>query len=334
MKNVLQFKCQEEVINYLNTLSQEELKQEFNIIDNLYSKLYHFLYSIVLEIFTKYYDKPLDDICFNKIENYEKYIEEYLIDFSKYIDSISKDLKEFVFCVNKEKLMINSKSYLLKEDNSNIKEVIIEIYGKIINDDYNGTYNQLVLLVNKLKRHIECYNYLKSEKRNYLSSFSEFFENINRLSYNRESLEIIVNDALKITEIISEEIILRKHDFKTLLSKENYEILEKYNLINKLAIILYSPIIGIDMVDLSNAFKGKKISKIIDNNIEREFNKTEENTNIIYLLGSKREDVLSIIYDKINQLERKYNNKNNDDFYQISGLIIGEEREIIIVIGE
>ena len=65
MKNFLQYKTKEEFIDYLDKLTQEELIQEFNISDNLYSKLRNLLNTIVITIFTKYYDKPLDDICYN-----------------------------------------------------------------------------------------------------------------------------------------------------------------------------------------------------------------------------------------------------------------------------
>ena len=339
MMNLLQYKTQEEFIDYLNKLTEEELIEEFNISDNLYSRLSYLLHITVITIFTKYYDKPLDDIGYHKIEDYEKYTEGYLNDLSKYLEDITNELNEFKFYVNKEELKINSMSWALKEDNSNIKEVIIAIYEKIINNNYSGIYNRLVLLISKLKKHIDSYDYLKYAQK-YKEEFSidelmnsHILENRGKLIYKPETLKIIVNDTLKVSEIISESIIDRKYDFKEYLSKENYEILEKCNLINKLSFILYSPIIGIDMADLLSTFKNKKISKIIDNSIEKNFNTVDKYTDFIYLLDSQRENVLSEIFEKSNQLKEKYSSKDYEVEY-IVGLINGDKREIIIIIGE
>lgn len=335
MKNFLQYKTKEEFIDYLDKLTQEELIQEFNISDNLYSKLRDLLNTIVITIFIKYYDKPLDDICYNKINDYDKYIEEYLIDFSKYLEEIVEKVKELLFYTNKEKLQYNSMSWGLKEDNSNIKEVIIDIYEEVINNDYNGIYNRLVLLVSKLKKHIDNYEYLKYIKKDKdnlsidESINSDTLENRSKI----ETLKIIVNNLLKVSEIISENIIDLRYDFKELLSEENYEILERNNLINKLSLILDQPIVGSDIADIYFKFKNKKISKIIDNNIEKEFNTVNKYTGVIYLLLTEKENNLLKIYKKVYFLRKKYYNKD----YEVDvfpGLIFGDEREIIIVIGE
>ena len=79
-------------------------------------------------------------------------------------------------------------------------------------------------------------------------------------------------------------------------------------------------------------FKNKKISKIIDNNIEKEFNTVNKYTGVIYLLLTEKNNLLEI-YKKVYFLREKYYNKD----YEVDvfpGLIFGDEREIIIVIGE
>jgi hypothetical protein len=223
----------------------------------------------------------------------------------------------------------------LKEDNSNIKEVIIDIYEEVINNDYNGIYNRLVLLVSKLKKHIDNYEYLKYIKKDKdnlsidESINSDTLENRSKI----ETLKIIVNNSLKISEIISENIIDLRYDFKELLSKENYEILERNNLINKLSLTLDQPIVGSDISDICFMFKNKKIAKIIDNNIEKEFNTVNKYTGVIYLLLTEKENNILEIYKKVYFLREKYYNKDCEvDVFP--GLIFGDEREIIIVIGE
>lgn len=312
MMNLLQYKNKSEFIDYLHKISIEELKQEFKISSNLYLELDRFLHTTIINIFTEFYDKPLDDICYYNIDNYDKYIGEYLNNLLKYLDSINNSLNEFVFYVNCEELEYYNWPYYLKEDNSNIKEVLTELYEKITNNVSNGIYDKLVLLANELKKQINEY-----------------------LKHDNNELTTIVNNVLKTTEIICKDVIFQKDDFKELLSEENYVMLEKYNLINKLILILNSSIIGYDLADLASMFKNQKIIKIIDNKIEREFNKGNKYTAVINILikNITCENIFSIIDKKREQLKEKYNSKDYEIDFLI-GLIFGNEREITIVIGE
>lgn len=334
IKNLLLFKDKIEFIEYLNSLSNQELELEFNLSDNLYSKTYNLLENIVIQIFTDFYDRPLDDICYKKIDNYKEYYLGYLNDFLNYLNRVTNDVFDLSNYANTEKLKVNSISYLIGLDNRDIKDVIIYAYDRILNEEYDGLYDRLIILINKLKKMIK--KNLQELERNddYEEIIWASLDETNRIydfPCDQESLKKRLDLFMNLTELISCIKINYQEKLEKLIDNDTYQILEKYNMINKLSIMPVRSIIGIDYYDIADMFKNSKIIKIMDNQEEILFKQTDTCTGILYLKTTKDCNI-SAVLEKSEKLREQYSKNNDIDV--LYGLKYGKEREIIIILGK
>lgn len=329
IKNVLEFINKESFIEYLDTLSEKELELEFNLCDNLEKEVFHLLQNAVKNIFISFYCDQLDDIYLNKIDNLNEYCLNYFNNFSLYLDSLSADINKLSKYNNTEELKVNSFSYLITCENKSIKEVIIYIYDMLLTDNFDkmypvkGLYNRLLLLVSTLKEKIN----------EYLSQLNNGCDNNNcksELINNNNNFNNIIETLFNLSEDISSIHFNSKRRFKELMNPSSFEILEKYNLINKLSLMLMNPLYGIDTRDIADVFNESKISKIIMNGKEIFINPIDEYTTIFNLMFNKENISFTDIEEKNKQLRLEY----KEDVDILYGLVYREDSEVIIILGK
>ena len=149
------------------------------------------------------------------------------------------------------------------------------------------------------------------------SGYKEIQELLNRIeTIKKDSLCDIYNemksiiDDLGVEEFIDDifEPNVIKYDvyLKEKIKPETYEILEKFNCIEKLKLIKYSSLISVDLYDLVVFFSDSKIVKIIDGDNTIELN-NEPPKNMFFIYFVNKEITVKEVYDMVKQLSTTYN---------------------------
>lgn len=339
-KNLLEFPSKLEYIKYLKTLSNEEKEREFNVCDNLYSELFYRLRKGTETFNVEYRLKALDDIYYQKISDYQKYIVDYIEQIKKYLTKYYLEyIKEVPTHINTNKLMVNSYSYLISCENKTYEEAILILYDKITNEFNTGVFDRFKYLYSEVNR--ICDNFLndlrvyKTEEMIYglILDTSDIFSSLFdiELAFNQETLEFIVQTLTNYFEMISLEKIDLQNFFKNHLEKENYEQLKKYNCLNKIALYLMTSFVSVDLSDILHCFKNKKIMKIIDGDKEIILNDTLTVDNILYIrfvLDSS--NVYKEVTDKYYSIYKEYDSAVE----VLPGFCYGNPKEVYIIIGK
>ena len=142
MKNKVLIYNKDDYTSYISKLDNFQKQKEFNILDNLYSKLNAF-YNDLKYYFDIHYCLEINDaIYYNEVN--ESYLSNLI---NKYNNDIKIKQEHFLILLNyhnDNKLKSNSLSYLLH--NNNINEVLTIIYDYI-----NNKINEIKELLNKLQ---------------------------------------------------------------------------------------------------------------------------------------------------------------------------------------
>lgn len=331
-KNLLNYVNREEYLKYLRTLEEDELLKEFNKADNLIKEVYYEFREIVNRFNLEYRIKVLDDIHHQTIKDYKEYINNYLNNLIVFLeqDYFSK-IQSILNYVNEDKLMVNSYSYLISCENKSVEEVILYIYDMIKSELGMGIYDRFKYLYGELKRIYNSYlfNYGINDSMTDLNSLNLFFFDIRPGKYNQKALEYLVKTLTDLIEYISYEKVDYQGIFGEYIDKYNYDILRKYNCLNKLSLLLKETLVGIDFIDIVSCFENQKIKKIIDGNEEINLEEANDITTILYIKFFKEDLELNSIWEDIEKLRGKYNCSD-----VITGVRTGEPKDFLLLIGK
>lgn len=279
MENKVLLYNKEEYKTYISELTEHKQKLEFNACDNLYSKLNQF-YKEVIYYFDINYCLVINEALYYKdIKDYDKYLSELTKQLIKDIQIKKDSLKEVIVSRNEEKLTVNSYSSYLY--NMTIVELLMNLYNKI-----NSGYKEIQELLNRIET---------IKKDSLCDIYNEMKSIIDDLG-----VEEFIDDIFE-PNVIKYDVYLKEK-----IKPETYEILEKFNCIEKLKLIKYPSLISVDLYDLVTFFSDSKIVKIIDGDNTIELN-NEPPKNMFFIYFVNKEITVNEVYDMVKQLSTTYN---------------------------
>lgn len=244
----------------------------------------------VLHYINKYiqfecYVKYTDDLYYENIDNYHEYLSNMLSDIKAYF---LKDVEPYLTLeyVELEDCPILESPYDFKD------------FEYLPNVALNKLYTEMLCLID--------------ESLSFLSKVKEV---------NKEELIDTLSKVVKLTEKYTYYYIDKREIYKNTFTKEQYEIFEKYNCLNKITYLLKMPqLFGFDYTDFKSFLEDAKIQLIVDGDKEFIFG-NEQSDGAVFITKA---DTFFELEENYQKYVKKYNLNISDKILSIDYNIKGD----------
>ena len=261
-EQIVNNKSNAEAFEFLYRLELNELVEIASIIERSFVNLDKKLFELLkfLDIETRI--NILDDLYDNNIKQYKVYLHQKLEIIEKLLDECVNYLNE-LFTLNYEVNKNNYYNYIniSLDDKEKLINNIADVCSSLMEfkkDDLINwnlfsspknpySYQVIKLLNNDLKEYIEDMRKLLQVNSDYKNVLLEFTKYLKKLLEEDTNLIIDSNSI-----------------FKDKLSFEQYEILERYNCLEKIGLIKYPSYVSFDLSDVVYFLENCQILRIID----------------------------------------------------------------------
>lgn len=289
-------------IEYLKTLDILELSYEFNYLTLIKEK--------VFEIYNTLIDKLKNEIVPSTKDN----LYSNLLSLKEYLLSTVLDF------INNRNLKLSDEVHDNVSEKALIKD-IISLYDDIFvipkpQDPFFGfePMNYKELKVSYYDAVVNLYISLNMVIRKHINNISE------------DKVKDIIDEVITAAEEYTEVYIIFEHIFREQLTTEQYNILYKYNLLEKLKQLATEvSIVGFDLSDIINCLKNAIITKIIDNG--EEIVLSNKRSNQLIFVKYAKDCKIPVFYDRLKFYKQKYTPSIDDC---LIGLYTGEDSEFVI----
>lgn len=287
---------------YIKTLDILELSDEFNYLTLIKEK--------VFEIYNTLIDKLKNEIVPSTKDN----LYSNLLSLKEYLLSTVLDF------INNRNLKLSDEVHDKVSEKALIKD-IISLYADIFvipkpQDPFFGfePMNYKELKVSYYDAVVNLYISLNMVIRKHINNISE------------DKVKDIIDEVITAAEDYTEVYIIFEHIFRKQLTTEQYNILYKYNLLEKLKQLATEvSIVGFDLSDIINCFKNAIITKIIDNG--EEIVLSNKRSNQLIFVKYAKDCKIPVFYDRLKFYKQKYAPSIDDC---LIGLYTGEDSEFVI----
>ena len=298
----------EEYIEFIKKLSIKELRIEATIIKNYLdslNKVYNGLIDLIrngIVICIK------DEMYFNPKSIDKKYILNKLSLLDNYLNN-----EVYSFFNNKNDLRQNIEVYSdYKElDEKKLYEIIIEYYSLIYKvREQLDLYPMFEYLITYKGMSYSLFDALSNLYLELHLKVKLYIEQLYVVEENKiiEFTNNFITDLVNITEKYCEHYIDIAPKFKEILDEDIYITLLKYNCLNTIKEMIFSPaLVGFDLADLKYFLKNSLITKIINN--DQEIVLSDLKPNKVLIAGFNDCKTLNEILDKV----KKYKKECSDD---------------------
>ena len=306
-KYIFSYFNKDELRTYLDSLTFDELCSCVNAIDHSLTELDRIVSELIYYIDIDIRIRILDDLYNRNINDYRMYLMNLVKQINNYFeDNIYKYFNEHILeptCYNNTK-EIQYKHYIRVPliDKETITDYILAVYSSALKCD-----------VKELKYwhffNTPCrpYSYpvIKLLDKEMNKIVMEIEEQLTEDNIDYEKYLSEISEKIKLVlEINTELIIDTKEIFKSNLSLENYQILEKYNCLEKIGLCKYPSIWPVDFADAFGFFKDSKILKIIDG--DKEYKINEGNPEKLFIVRICFNSTIKDSYEFFLEMRRKY----------------------------
>lgn len=314
----LQFK-KKNYLDYLKTLDIDSLQNEYLEVKYGTKEVIDRLNWLLDRIEFNFLNKLIDENYYNSLL-IKKFL--YMKLFELKADLFNKDIKNIEidnYILNDEEKSY-SKDQLINQI-SNYYNIFFQknVMTKELNKRFDYKKNNLSYyiryeeLTEKLSKQIDKYKEILENKK--YKDISKFIDQV---------IKTITN----IAEKYSDRYFNLDYIYKKIFTKEQYDVLNKYNCFNKFTYALKNiSVININLDDLKNMFNGTVITKIIDGDLE--FNVSNKVSNKMFYIRFYSDESLELeeVDRSIQYYYEKYNLNIEELFLSLQQ---GLDKEFVI----